>query len=190
MFGSINAKRLQILIQVNVIEIFTSEICIKFIGMETKNKKNNTLEIGDSLPSFSLMDQEGLVWDSKTRLAGKISIIYFYPKDESGICTEEACAFRDNFTAFTDAGIQVVGINSANIESHKKFAKNNNLPFTLLSDTNNRVLKQFGVRNALFLTGRETFIFDADGKLLYKFRNFFKGDDHVSKTLAFLGIKP
>lgn len=77
-------------------------------------------------------------------------VIYFYPKDESAVCTKEACAFRDSFADFTDAGALVVGINSGSIESHSNFAKKNRLPFTLLSDTDNKVLKQFGIKPWLF----------------------------------------
>ena len=152
------------------------------------NNNNGTLKIGDQVPAFSLKDQSGAVWDSGKELSGSISIIYFYPKDESGICTQQACAFRDSYTAFTDAGVKVIGINPASTESHKRFGLKNNLPFTLLSDPQNIVLKQFGVKNALFLTGRETFIFNKEGILIYKFRNFFKGGSHVEKALAFLDI--
>jgi peroxiredoxin Q/BCP len=157
--------------------------------MKSIQKNNNTLQIGDRIPAFSLSDQDRIVWNSRENLLGCLTIVYFYPKDQSDICTKEACAFRDSFVAFTDAGVQVVGINSGSVESHKKFAIKNILPFTLLSDPENKVLKQFGVKKAMFLTGRETFIFNGEGLLIYKFRNFFKGDLHVEKVLAFLGIK-
>lgn len=157
--------------------------------MELTHNKKGTLEIGDRIPAFRLKNQDNELWDSKDNTLGYLSIVYFYPKDESGICTKEACAFRDSFTAFTDAGAQVVGINSGSVESHKKFALKNNLPFTLLSDSGDQVLKQFGVKSALFASGRETFIFDKEGVLIYKFRNFFKGDAHVEKALDFLSTR-
>jgi len=147
---------------------------------------SKTLEIGDKVPFFVLRDQDGKNFNSETDLKGKTTVVYFYPKDESAVCTKEACAFRDSYQEFTDAGIQVVGINNADVESHKRFAEKNRLPFKLLSDPGNKVIKQFGVKNALFLTGRETFIVDDKGIIVYKFRDFFKGAAHAKGALQFL----
>jgi len=146
----------------------------------------NELKIGDKIPNFSLQDHNGKTFNSVTDLEGVTSVIYFYPKDESGVCTKEACAFRDSYQDFTAAGIQVIGINSAGIESHKQFAQKNNLPFRLLSDPGNKVIKQFGVKNALFLTGRETFVVNDKGIVVHKFRDFFKGEAHAQEVLQFL----
>jgi len=154
--------------------------------MSLFSTKDKTLDVGDSIPSFTLRNQYGGLFDSNEDLKDKFSVIYFYPKDESGICTKEACAFRDNYQVFTDANIEVIGINSANSASHKKFQDKNRLPFTLLSDPGNKVLKQFGVKNTLFLTGRETFIVDKRGIIVHRFRDFLKGDAHVSETLKFI----
>ncbi|MFZ0597398.1 MAG: redoxin domain-containing protein, partial [Flavobacterium sp.] len=72
------------------------------------------------------------------------------------------------------------------IESHKTFAEKNRLPFKLLSDPGNKVIKQFGVKKALFLTGRETFVLNDKGIVIYKFRDFFKGAAHAKEVLEFL----
>jgi len=144
-----------------------------------------TLNIGEKVPHFILQDQNGNNF-SAADLQGTTTVIYFYPKDESGVCTKEACAFRDSYQEFTDAGINVVGINGGDIKSHKNFAEKNRLPFRLLSDPGNKVIKLFGVKKALFLTGRETFIVDAAGIIIYKFRDFFKGDAHAKEVLQFL----
>ena len=144
------------------------------------------VEVGQKAPFFVLYDQNGESFNSETDLKGKTTVVYFYPKDESAVCTKEACAFRDSYQEFTDAGIQVVGINNADVESHKHFAEKNRLPFRLLSDPGNSVIKQFGVKNALFLTGRETFIIDDKGIVVYKFRDFFKGAAHAKEVLQFL----
>jgi len=123
---------------------------------------------------------------SATTSAKKKLVIYFYPKDESGVCTKEACAFRDSYKYFEEAGAMVIGINAGSVESHKKFAEHHNLNFTLLSDTDNKVLKSFGIKNVLFLTGRETFIVDESGKIKFRYRGFLNGDAHVDKTISFL----
>lgn len=145
------------------------------------------LKIGDTLPSFKLKDQNGNDFNSADYIGKKKLVIYFYPKDESAVCTKEACSFRDSFAEFTDKDAMVIGINSASVESHKAFAEHHRLPFTLLSDPENKVLKQFGIKNVLFLTGRETFVVGLDGKIAFSFRAFLKGDAHPEKVLEFLG---
>lgn len=154
--------------------------------MQTTAKRATTLNVGDTLPAFSLADQDGKTFNTADYVGKKQLVIYFYPKDESAVCTKEACSFRDSFADFTAAGAVVVGINSGTVASHKEFQANHNLPFTLLSDPDNKVLKQFGIKNVLFLTGRETFLIGLDGKVTYKFRSFLKGSDHSAKMLEFL----
>jgi peroxiredoxin Q/BCP len=112
------------------------------------------------------------------------AIVYFYPKDESPVCTKEACSFRDSYTIFSDAGVKVIGINSGSVAAHAAFAKANQLPFTLLSDPGNSVLKLFGVKPFLMMTGRETFLIDKEGTILYSYRGFFTGGRHPEKVLA------
>lgn len=148
-------------------------------------KKKVTVDVGDQVPAFTLRDQNGNEFDIED-YRGKKLIVYFYPKNESGVCTKEACAFRDNYKVFEDKGAMVIGINSGTVESHKKFAEHHRLNFTLLSDSGNRVLKSFGIKNILFLTGRETFVVNEQGRVVFRYRGFLNGDAHVAKTLAYL----
>jgi peroxiredoxin Q/BCP len=145
-----------------------------------------SLQTGDKVPSFILKDQNGNDFNINDYIGKKKLVIYFYPKDESGVCTKEACSFRDSFADFTDANAMVIGINSASVESHKAFAAHHRLPFTILSDPGNQVLKQFGIRNVLFITGRETFLVGLDGKIAFSFRAFLNGSAHSEKVLDFL----
>lgn len=147
-------------------------------------KRRSTIEVGDNIPAFILKDQNGNDFNIQDQ-RGKKLIIYFYPKDESGVCTKEACAFRDSYKYFEDKGAMVIGINSGSVESHKKFAQHHGLNFTLLSDPDNKILKSFGIKNVLFLTGRETFVVDEQGKVAFKYRGFLNGDAHTSKTLEY-----
>lgn len=144
------------------------------------------LQIGDTIPDFTLLDQQGKVFRSSEFIGKKKLVIYFYPKDESSVCTAEACAFRDSFTDFTDMGAEVIGINSGSVESHHKFSLKNRLPFRLLSDPENQLLKKFGIKPWLFLTGRETFIVGLDGKIAYKYRAFLDGDGHSGRVMDYL----
>jgi peroxiredoxin Q/BCP len=148
-----------------------------------------TLSVGDYIPEFKLVDQHNKTF-TVTEHRGKKLVIYFYPKDESGICTREACAFRDSFADFQSLGATVVGINAAGPSSHLQFAEKNKLPFQLLTDPDNKVLKSFGIRNVLFLTGRETFIVDEHGMIIHSYRAFLDGKSHPDKVLEFLRSAP
>jgi peroxiredoxin Q/BCP len=139
-----------------------------------------------AVPDFQLEDQHGKIFDVRKFVGKKILVIYFYPKDESTVCTKEACAFRDSYSDYIDAGAMVIGINSGTVESHKAFAQHHRLPFTLLSDPGNRVLKLFGIKNVLFLTGRETFVIDLKGNIAFRFRGFLNGNEHSQKALDFI----
>jgi peroxiredoxin Q/BCP len=141
------------------------------------------LSPGDTIPSFSLQDQDNKTFNSADYTGKNILVIYFYPKDESAVCTKEACSFRDNFTEFTKAGAIVIGINQASVETHKKFQQHHNLPFILLSDPGNKVLKLFGVKGKFFVSGRETFVVDKAGKIVFRFDSFTKGKEHQEEAL-------
>ena len=146
------------------------------------------LREGDIIPSFTLKDQDGKPVKLPEELGENGAVIFFYPKDDSPVCTKEACAFRDHYEEFTTAGVHVIGINSGSVESHKKFGKKHHLPFTLLSDPDNKILKQFGIKNMLFLTGRETFVVDKQGMIIHKFRDFIRAGNHIKEALQALEL--
>lgn len=143
-----------------------------------------TLAVGDAVPSFTLKDQDDKPFNIADAVGKHILIIYFYPKDESMVCTKEACAFRDSFADFTKAGAQVIGINAGTVESHKSFQKNHKLPFILLSDPDNKVLKMFKVKNKFFMTGRQTFVVDLKGKIAFSYESMLEGTEHSRQALA------
>ncbi len=149
--------------------------------------QNKHLGVGDSIPAFSLLDQNDSLFNISEYTGKKILVIYFYPKDESSGCTKEACSFRDNYKEFTKAGAMVIGINSGTVDSHRKFMQNHQLPFTLLSDPENKVLKMFGVKTKFFfITGRETFVVDKSGKIVFTFDSFTNGAAHEQEALQFV----
>ena len=129
------------------------------------------LKIGDSMPDFEVVDQDGNKVSSKD-LIGKKTIIYFYPKDNTSGCTAEACNLRDNHEALIARGYNVVGVSKDSAKSHKNFKEKYDLPFTLLSDTSTQMLQAFGAWGEKKMYGktvmgtiRKTFIFDEDGIL-------------------------
>ena len=129
------------------------------------------LQIGDKMPQFQVMDQNGNMVDSKD-LLGKKTIIYFYPKDNTSGCTQEACNLRDNYQAMVAKGYNVIGVSKDSVKSHKNFKEKHSLPFTLLADTATEMIRSFGVWGEKTLYGkkymgtlRATFIFDEAGIL-------------------------
>ena len=157
-----------------------------FINCNNAIAQDKHLLVGDTMPSFALKDQDGKIFDTRDYIGKKILVIYFYPKDESSVCTKEACAFRDNYSDFEKAGAMVIGINYGSVESHKSFQQNHQLPYALLSDPDNKVLKLFGVKSKFMITGRETFVIDLNGKIVFTFDAFTKGAAHSQKALEFV----
>ena len=129
------------------------------------------LQIGDKMPQFEVMDQNGNAVKSES-LIGKKTIVYFYPKDNTPGCTAEACNLRDNYAALQAAGWNVVGVSKDSVGSHKKFEEKYALPFTLLSDPSTELLQAFGAWGEKKMYGkvtlgtlRRTFLFDEQGTL-------------------------
>ena len=135
------------------------------------SNSTDMLKIGDRMPDFEVVDQDGNKVSSKD-LIGKKTIIYFYPKDNTSGCTAEACNLRDNHEALIARGYNVVGVSKDSAKSHKNFKEKYALPFTLLSDTSTQMLQAFGAWGEKKMYGktvmgtiRKTFIFNEEGVL-------------------------
>lgn len=129
------------------------------------------LVAGDKAPDFKSKDQNGKTVSLKD-FKGKKVILYFYPEDDTPVCTVEACNFRDNFSQLTKKGYEIVGVSPNSIESHKKFEAKYKLPFTLLADEDKKIINSYGVWGLKKLYGREymgiqraTFVIDEKGKI-------------------------
>jgi len=162
--------------------LFTS--CISF----SQNNSMNEIKTGSRVPSFTLPDQNGNLFDINTVLGKKNLVIYFYPKDDSPGCTAQACSFQDQFEVFKEADAVIIGISGQSVESHKAFAIKHRLTFTLLSDQGNTVRKQFGVPTNLLglLPGRVTYVADKTGKVIYVFNSQMQATKHVDEALRIL----
>jgi thioredoxin-dependent peroxiredoxin len=144
------------------------------------------LKVGDKLPFFSAKDTNGNLFNSNEYIGKQSLVIYFYPKDETKVCTEQACSFRDNYQDFKDLGAEVIGISADTVQSHLKFKSRFNLPFILLSDNDKKLRKLFGVENDfLIIPGRQTFVVDKNGIIILVFNNM-KGKIHIDKALKIL----
>ncbi len=158
------------------------------IKAQDMNNTKPKVEKGSKVPSFTLKDQNGKLFDIQSVLGKKNLVIYFYPKDDSPGCTKEACYFRDQFEVFTQADALIIGISGQSVESHKKFAEKYHLSFTLLSDEGNKIRKLFGVPTDLFgtLPGRVTYVADKTGTVVYVFDSQSQATKHVDEALRIL----
>ena len=146
------------------------------------------LEEGKKAPDFTAIDQNG----EKVKLSSfknkKNVVLYFYPKDMTPGCTTEACDFRDNFKKFKDTEILGVSIDSP--ERHQKFIEKQNLPFSLISDEDKKVVEKYGVWQEKSMYGkkfmgivRSTFIIDKTGKIRKMYPKV-KVKGHVEEVMA------
>jgi peroxiredoxin Q/BCP len=147
---------------------------------------------GDKAPAFSLPDETGAIVSSSS-LAGKPYVIYFYPKDDTPGCTKEACDFRDNLRAFNAAKVRVLGVSPDDSKRHAKFKEKYGLTFSLLSDTEKKLIEAYGIWIKKLNYGREymgvqrsTFLVDKSGKVV-KAWNGVRVPGHVEAVLAALG---
>jgi peroxiredoxin Q/BCP len=152
------------------------------------NETMNKIEVGSSVPQFTLADQNGQLFNSDSVIGKKNLVIYFYPKDDSPGCTKEACSFRDQFEVFSQADALIIGISAQSVESHKKFAEKYRLNYTLLADEKGVVRNLFGVPTNLFglIPGRVTYIVNKEGKVVYIFNSQIQAEKHVDEALTIL----
>ncbi|AWG21493.1 peroxiredoxin [Flavobacterium faecale] len=142
------------------------------------------LKVGDKVPAFKAKDANGKVFNSEDKIGKGWVIIYFYPKDNTAICTAQACSFRDAYQDFQDLNAEIIGISSDSVLSHQEFSNTYKLPFILLSDQDNKIKEQFGVSSQFFglLSNRITFVVDQNGQVQVVYNSVFaKG--HINKAL-------
>ena len=149
------------------------------------------LKEGDVSPGFTAATNGG----GKVSLSdfkGKHVILYFYPRDNTPGCTKEACAFRDDYSAFTSKGAVVLGVSTDSAASHDRFAGKYRLPFTLVSDEDKKIAQAYGVWGEKSFLGRKyqgmhrvTFLIGPDGRIK-KIWPTVKPAEHAQEVLAAL----
>ena len=149
---------------------------------------NKQLKVGDKCPGFSLNNQNGEEVSISSLFGNKNILIYFYPKDETYGCTQQACSFRDAYDEFLEYDCEVFGISSDGKKSHDVFANKHNLNFDILSDVNNEVRNMFGVPRSLFglVSGRVTYLIDKKGNIVWIFNSQINAKKHIEEALNFL----
>lgn len=119
---------------------------------------------GSAAPDLSGVDQNGET-HKLSETAGSVTVVYFYPKDETPGCTKEACAFRDVWSKYQEAGIKLFGVSNDDAASHAGFAKKHSLPFPLIADPDGTWATAFGVSSTLGMYQRVSFLVGPDGKI-------------------------
>lgn len=142
------------------------------------------IEVGQPAPRFERIAHDG----TRVAVGGaaeRVTVLYFYPKDETAGCVAQACAFRDAYEDFVGAGAQVVGVSDDSAASHRAFAEHRRLPFPLLSDDDGALRTAYGVPNwMVLLRNRVTFVIDRDGVVRMAFESQLRTGSHVDKALA------
>ena len=148
------------------------------------------LKVGDQFPAFSLLNQDGETVTNEA-MAGSVSVIYFYPKDDTSGCTAEACEFQEQLSDFP--GKNVFGVSPDPVKSHRKFADKYNLEFTLLADTETALCEACGVWAEKSMYGkkymgvlRTTFVVDSNGVVTHVFEKV-KPQGHAAEIRAAIG---
>ena len=147
---------------------------------------------GKAAPAFTLPDADGNKVALKD-LRGRDVIVYFYPRDNTPGCTKEACGFRDLWSDIREAGAVVLGVSPDSQAAHEKFAVQHDLPFTLLSDPDKKVMEKYGAWGEKTMYGkktvgviRSTVWVGADGKVKKHWRRVAKAAEHPAKVLEAL----
>ncbi len=147
------------------------------------------IEEGKAAPLFTLQDSRGNKIALKD-LKGKEVILYFYPRDDTPGCTKEACGFRDLWGEIEELGVVVLGVSPDSSESHEKFVNKFNLPFTLLSDPDKKVMAKYGAYGEKVMYGkkslgviRSTVWIGTDGKVKKHWKRVAKAETHPAKVL-------
>lgn len=149
------------------------------------------LGAGDKLPKLTLLDDEGESIVTTDLLGGPL-VLYFYPKDDTPGCTNEATQFRDDYTKFQKKKARIVGVSRDSVASHQKFKDKYELPFQLLADTGSQLCDAFGVIVEKNMYGkksmgiqRSTFLIDENGTIVKAWKRV-KVDGHAGEVLASL----
>lgn len=145
--------------------------------------------VGEQAPDFTLPDQNGDPWSLMAH-RGTPVVVYFYPRDNTTGCTNQACDVRDNWSAFQGRNTVVVGISPDSVDSHQGFASKHNLPHTLLADPDRRIIEQYGAwgekrRGGETTMGviRSSVVIDAEGRVAAVFDDI-KPAEQSERALA------
>ena len=157
------------------------------LAVPEKIESTAMLKVGDRAPDFELASASGKNVSLKEFTGKKNVVVFFYPKDNTSVCTAEACAFRDAYEDFLKEDAEVIGISSDSSESHQGFADKHKLPFVLLSDPGEKTRRAYKVPKSLgMIPGRVTFVIDKQGVVRHVFNSQMDSKKHVTEAMRIL----
>lgn len=143
------------------------------------------LRPGDAAPTLAMTTHDGETLSLADYQGQHPVVLYFYPRDDTPICTQEACGFRDAYDDFRAAGAVVIGVSGDSQASHRRFVATHDLPFLLVADTDGAVRKAFGLPSGISLFNKRiTFVIDRDGVICHAFEARLAAGQHVDEALA------
>ena len=156
--------------------IIAVAIVVVAVALRPRVARAAMLKEGQIAPPFTtqMVTGEQVAPMSLADFHGKKVILYFYPKDETSGCTKEACAFRDGYARYTNAGLVVLGCSVDSADAHKDFIRKNSLPFPLLLDPDKKIASAYGAANGIPILGldrRITYVIDENGKIIKVYPN-------------------
>ena len=145
--------------------------------------------VNTKFPEFNLYDEKRK-FITEENLNGKWSVIFFYPKDESPGCTLQSCSFRDKYEEFNELGVQIFGVSSDSVSSHRKFKEKHNLQYSLLSDKGAILAKNLKLKKNLgLIAARVTLIINPEGLIIYAHTSQLGVRGHVRKALNEIKVR-
>jgi thioredoxin-dependent peroxiredoxin len=149
------------------------------------------LKIGDSVPEFDVVASNKTHLRSSDFTGKKNLVIYFYPKDFTGVCTRETCGFRDMLAQMNSDSLQVIGVSADDNETHERFAQEYAVTFPLVADPKHELAKKFGASSGFlkFVAGttkRITYVIDKKGIVVAIFDSLISADKHLDGVKAAL----
>jgi len=149
--------------------------------------RGESLKVGDPAPAVSGVTDEGTTLNLADLYKKQpYTLVYFYPKANTGGCTKQGCSLRDGNTDLAKQGVAIVGVSTDNVETQKGFKDKNHFPFTLIADTEKTVIKGFGVSTTMGFASREAFLIK-NGKIVYHDAGIT--DKQAENVLAFLATQ-
>ncbi len=143
-----------------------------------------SIQIGDHVPELTLAAHDGRTISLADFKGRQAVVLFFYPADNTAICTREACSFRDAHQEFIEAGAFVIGVSGDSESTHRSFAETQRLPYLLVADVDGSLRRAFGVPKTFgLLPGRVTYVIDRDGVVRHVFHSQFAGRKHAEEAL-------
>jgi peroxiredoxin Q/BCP len=125
------------------------------------------LKVGDSAPIVTGTTETGAALNLGDVYPKGYTLVYFYPKAGTSGCTAQGCSLRDGYEALTGKGVTVIGVSTDSVEAQKRFKDENHFPFTLIADTDKKVMRAFGQDGVLFAS-RQAFLINKEGKIVWR----------------------